>query len=373
MLPGGFHRRKGVVARAVLTGIISVLGLGIHRTRAEEPPSKDVSVRMETGVATNATAGPDSDVLWVDRANDRVFRALERPVEIFDGWFATAEEKEENRRLRNSTFLVRLNLDVREEGGPQFTFEPDFKLDFYLPHLNRRLHLTARSADIDDLPDRDPGEQDDDYLVGVDVRGQNRFWRGFYLGGGAKLRTLPQPYVATGWHRSFRVSNLTVTPHQRLYWAGDDGFGEVTTLRLRRPIGSYLLASATTGGKWAEDTAGFEWSQSAQLDWYWRGNRQPGLQRTPRLGLKGVVFGHKSGTGVIDKYRIETPFRYPLRKQWLIGNVAPFVDFPNARHWEAIFGVRFALDIHFDGSARPRATESAGAGDDIPDPEFDDP
>ncbi len=160
-------------------------------------------------------------------------------------------------------------------------------------------------------------------------------------------------------------------PHQRLYWAGDDGFGEVTTLRLQHPLGGYLIAGSTSGVKWSEDTFGVQGSQSADLDWYWRGNRQPGLNRTPRLGLKGVIFGHKSSTGIVDKYRVETPFRHPLRKQWLIGNIIPFVEFSNDHHWDAAYGVWFALDIFFDGSARPRPAPLVTDAEEIPDPEFD--
>lgn len=356
-----------------LAGALACLCLAVGCARGDDTPAENGPGAVQTGVATNAMAAEDGDVIWLDRVNDAVFRILERPVEIFDGWFATAEEREENRRLRNSTFRVRLNLEVREEGGTDFSFQPDLKLDFYLPHLNRRLHLVARSADIDDLPDRDPSEQDDEYLVGLASSGRTGFWRGFYLGGGGKIKSSPQPYATVGWRRSFRISKLRITPHQRLFWAGDDGFGELTTLQLQHPVGGYLLAGTTSGAKWSEDTFGVQWSQSAQLDWYWRGNRQPQLDRTPKLGVKGVVFGRKSSSGVIHKYRIETPFRYPLRKKWLLGNLIPFVEFPNDRDWEATYGVWFALDIYFDGSARPRPVPLVSDEVDIPDPEFDEP
>jgi len=355
----------------MLAGLLACLYLAVCSARADDTPPVKGTNAVRTEVITNTNTAADTNVLWIDRVNDAVFRVLERPVEVFDGWFATAKEKEENRRIRNSTFRVRLNLDVRDEGGVHFSFQPDFKLDFYLPHLNRRLHLVARSADVDDLPDRDPAEQDDEYLVGLGSSRETGIFRGFYLGGGGKFKAPPQPYAATGWRRTFRIADLRITPHQRLYWAGDDGFGEVTSLYLQHPVGRYFLAGTTSGAKLSEDTFGVQWSQSAFLDWYWRGNQQPKLDRTPKLGVKGVVSGHKSSSGVVDKYRIETPFRYPLRKKWLIGNVIPYVEFPNDRHWEATYGVWFALDIYFDGSARPRPVPLVSDEEDIPDPEFD--
>jgi len=357
----------------ILVGIIACLCLVEHCARADELPAKTTPDAVRTEIITNANTFADTNVLWIDRVNDAVFRILERPVELFDGLFATAKEREENQRLRNSTFRVRLNMEMREEGGLDFSFQPDFKLDFYLPHLNRRLHLVARSADIDDLPDQHPAEQDDEYLVGLASSGQTGFWRGFYLGGGVKIKSSSQPYATVGWHRSFRISGLRITPHQRFFWAGDDGFGEITTLGLQHPVGSYLITGTTSGAKWSEDTIGVQLSQSAYLDWYWRGNQRPNLDRTPKLGLKGVVLGHKSSSGIVDKYRIETPFRYPLRKKWLVGNIMPFVEFPNDRDWNATYGVWFALDIYFDGSASPRPVPLVSGEDDTPDSAFDEP
>jgi len=327
--------------------------------------------RAETNTVASV-ADPANDEpadAWVDRMNDVVFRMFERPVEILDGWFATAKEKEENQRLRNSTFRLRLNLEIREESGAQFSFEPDYTLDFHLPHLNRRMHFLVRSTDIDDLPDETPSEEENSVLVGVGTSVSSPFWGGFSIGGGVKVRTPLEPYVSAGWRREMRAGELSLIPQQRVFWSGDDGFGELTTLRLIRPMGERVLALTTTGVKWGEQTPGVEWSQSAMLRWYWRGYKRRDLNRHPMLGLKGVLRGHKSGEFEMDAYRAESILRYPLRKRWLFLDIIPFVEWKPANQWRATPGIWVALDIFFDGSAVTRPV--ALSGEDYPALELD--
>ena len=328
-------------------------------------------VRADTNISASAADTPDGKpVDWrIDRMNEAVFRILERPVDAFDGWFASKEEKGENERLRNSTFRVRLNFEMRADGGLEFSFKPDYTVDLYLPHLNRRLHLLVRSTDIDDLSDKAPDEEEKGTLVGLGASRTNKYWGDFSLGVGMKVQIPPEPYVGAGWRRPMHAGNLIITPQQRVFWQGDDGFGELTKLQLAHPIRQRTLSVATSGAKWGEHTSGVEWSQSALLGWYWRGYQRRELNRHPMLGLKGVVQGHTGGQLATDVYRIESVLRYPLRKKWMFVDFIPFVEWTRSNHWNTTPGVWVALDFFFDGSAVTRASEMKG--EDYPALEFD--
>jgi hypothetical protein len=329
----------GFVAAILFAGALAVAG--------EVPPGS-----VPASVVT--TNEPPDD--WMDNANDAVHQTLEKPVKWFDNLFAP--DKQENERIQNSTFRTKFVLGVKEYQGTEVSFAPTFTMDLYLPHLDRQFHLLLRSDNPDELPDRDPVQEDSSPLLGLGVARDAGPWGDFSVNGGVKIGSLPQPYGETAWRRIFQVGDLRIVPRERLFWIGGEGFGELTTLRLVRPIGSQLIADARSGALWSETTDGVEWSQSLGVGWFWQGYDPRRVIRSPMVGVKGVIFGHKNGSGVIDRYRVQGLFRYRLHRDWLFVDVVPYVDFPNDHDWNAVPAVLVALDIFWDGPRQRTQTET---------------
>ncbi|MBN1512132.1 MAG: hypothetical protein JXB13_08965 [Phycisphaerae bacterium] len=322
-------------------------------TNAPPAPLGDRDASLDAAaVVTN-----DSADTWLDRANDAVYRALEVNVERVDGLFAA--EGEQVQRVRNSKLRVKLHTRIEERGGPDVSLEPDASVDLYLPHLSRRLNLALRSTDIDELPGVDPTEEDSSWLLGV-VRTTGRKRAGdLTWGAGAKLKPAPEPYATIGARREFDGIPWYVTPAQKVFWSGDEGFGELTSLSVERLLGPRSGAVSTSAAKWTEETDGVEWEQSVLLAFFPRGYVRSRRNRQHTVGLKGSVFGHKSGSGVVDRYRVQLGWRRPLRRRWLYLDVVPGVDFDREKDWDELVWIRFGLEVFFDGSVRTEGKEAA--------------
>jgi len=306
-----------------------------------------VDVVQETG--TNGVASHAVEDIWMDRANDAVFNAVEGRVDWFDDLFA--QDRNENRRLRNSRFRTKLHVRVEERGGPEVSVEPDATADLYLPNLSRRLSLVVRSTDIDELPGVDPTKEDTSWLMGVArTVTRKRLWDVTW-GIGAKLNPAPEPYATIRARRLFDSAPWYVTPDQKVFWSGDEGFGELTALGVEREIGPRTAVFSTSAERWTEETQGVEWEQSLLAAFYPDGYRRGRGNRQHSAGIRGTVFGHKSGSGVVDLYRAQVVWRYPLRRQWLYLDVVPGLDFASEDDWDETAWIRFGLEVYFGDSA----------------------
>lgn len=306
--------------------------------------------RAGPGAKADRVAGDVDDASWLDRANDAVFQTLERGVDRLDGLFARGDEASTG--IRNSTFRVKLHTRVEERGGARVTLEPDATADLYLPHLSRSLRLVVRSTDVDELPGVDPTQEDASWLLGVARTLGSGGLRHVVLGGGLKLKPSPEPYASMVARRTFEADPWYVTPAQKVFWSGDEGFGELTSLAVERVTGPRTGILSTSAARWTEKTKGLEWEQSLLLAFFPRGYTRSRRDRQHLFGLKGSVFGHKSGSGVVDLYRVELGWRRPLRREWLYLDVVPGLDFKRDEGWDEVVWIRFGLEVFFDGSAR---------------------
>jgi hypothetical protein len=292
----------------------------------------------------------------LERANAAVFETLEGGVTWVDGFFAPKEQEKEKerRRVKNSEFSVKLHMRVEAQGGADVSIEPDASADLELPNLSRKVKLVVRSSDIDELPGVDPTEEENSWLVGL-ARSKTRKRGGeISLGAGAKLNPAPEPYLAINARKPLVERPWHAVPRQRLFWRGDDGFGELTVLNLGRELSTHVGAMSSSAAKWTEESEGVEWDQSLSLAYFPGGHTYRRQRRQHYIGVKGIVFGHKRGSGVVDKYRAQLIWRYPLRKKWLYLDVVPGIDFKNDEDWDETPWIRFGLQVYFDGSAGRR-------------------
>jgi hypothetical protein len=103
---------------------------------------------------------------------------------------------------------------------------------------------------------------------------------------------------------------------------------------------------------WSETTQGVEWSAFVDLGYYSTLFRYRGLSdQDIHSGLvwEGVVFGHKSGSGIVDGYRTGVVWRIPLYRKFAYLNLNPDVRFFNDRDWDAEPGIVVGMDFMFWG------------------------
>jgi hypothetical protein len=108
--------------------------------------------------------------------------------------------------------------------------------------------------------------------------------------------------------------------------------------------------------RWTEYSNGVEWSQSGTIAYVWRllreEDRGRGVRRetTSRgIGIRGIAFGHKAGSGIVDKYRLSLVYRQPIYKKWLYMEIAPQMEWRNDRDWDPVPILTFGLDALFWG------------------------
>jgi hypothetical protein len=291
---------------------------------------------------------------WAENVNAAVFETLEGGVQWVDGLFVD-KDKPRRRKLRNSEFSTKLHIRVAEEGGPTVDVEPDATADLYLPNLNRKLKLLVRSSDVDELPGVDPTTEDNAWLVGVGGSLTRKRHAYVTWSTGLKLNPVPEPYTSIRARRQLAVAPWYVLPSQKVFWRGDDGFGELTSLTVGRELGTHMGTISTSAAKWTEVSDGVEWEQSLSLLHFPGGYTRRKQRRQHYVGVKGSVFGHKTGSGVVDLYRAQLTWRYPLRKKWLYLDIIPGLDFENEDDWDEVPWIRFGLEMYFDGSAGRRA------------------
>lgn len=283
----------------------------------------------------------------MDWAHDWIFLITQRSVAWADTYFV--KEDEERKPIPVSRFDIAMEIRYRDEAsGPEWTIEPDFNISVNLPNLEHKFQFYVTSESVDQLPGVDPSERSGDGRIGF-----RRTVGPFVPSIGLKIKTPPELFAETKFQWAMEWKGLQVYPLQKFYWESDDGFGMLSTLTMDKWNGRTVFRSSTAG-KWAEDTIGVEWEQTFYVLYARRMIRQIKLERRASgrdlamgTGLRLSIFGHKSGSGVIDLYRITAPTKIPMWRDWLYFVVAPELMFRNIDDWQDIPGVKFGFQAIF--------------------------
>lgn len=287
----------------------------------------------------------------LDYLHDNVPRRLHEPVRTVDEYFAVDPDQREvvpQTKLRLRFFTEMVQGDDFDLG-----LEPDFELDVELPNLKNKMRVFVETARENSLPGTDLGEREDN---GVNIGARRMFEdAAISADAGVRVRWLPEAFARVSWRPDWWVGNWKITPEQRVYWESDDGFGELTSLRLQRWIGEHHggVFQSTTAGKWTEKDEAYKWEQTlrlgrirALLDEDKRG-RNIGFDDTARAyGIRYSVFGTE---GIVTEHRVQIGWRAPLYQKWIFYEVAPGVEWKEEDDFDIAYRLNIGVDILFWG------------------------
>ena len=279
----------------------------------------------------------------MDWAHDWIFLLTQRSVEWMDTLFI--EKGEDPLPIPVSRFDIRLEIRHRDEvNEAEWDVEPDFNISVTLPNLEDTFQLYFTSTAVDQLPGLDPSEREADPRIGIRQK-LGPFTPSF----GLKVEAPPELYTNIKFQCAKEWRGVQFYPLQKFFWQSDTGFGMLGSIAFDKWSGRKLFRSLTAG-TWGEETLGVEWKQSF-LFMYARKmirevlfeRRAGGQDLAMGFGLRASVFGHKSGSGIIDRYRLTAPIKIPMWREWLYLVIAPELEFRNEDDWQSIPGVKFGF------------------------------
>ena len=341
--------------------LVVVLLMGPARTGAEalsEAARAAGTPRRTNGV--NAASGEAPHI--VDRWQQRGSRGLLRTVERIDWYFdqALAADAMERSRVFDRYFGDRSVADERTGSRLRLSGEvglvegeaPDFAARYSarlnLPRLRHRAQLI-----VDNLP------QDEDVLEAIDDQStrDNRFAgeddrsariQVVVLEGlagrlsadaGLRFRSEVVPrFRLSGRLRSGRYP-WSFRLRERVFWQSDDGFGEKTSLGVRRMIGRQALAGLSGSALWSETSAGVEFGITGEVGTV--------LTQRTRIGVRAAVAWQTRPDAVVQEYALRLPLHYDVYRDWLDLLIEPGINFPDELDYEAEWLVTVRLDFMF--------------------------
>ena len=280
-----------------------------------------------------------------DLLHARAFSAMQRQAYRLDGLFASDEEPRE--RVRTSRFRIGMFGEIVDSTDVTLRFDPEFDIKLHLPSAQRRLNLFITTEGLDELPGMDPTDRVGALRIGL----ARAFGRYFEADTGARLNWPPEVFVRARWRTRWNAANWQLYPESSVFWQSDEGFGTKGAFSADRWSGRSLFRTAT-GVKLTERSDGVEWDETLSIGYAFEllderklGQRARGRDIARGGGVRYTIGGHDDGPFLIDEHRVTLFYRFPLRKRWLYGVIAPEVSFHNARDWEAEPGIKFGLDM----------------------------
>ena len=265
---------------------------------------------------------------------------LRGAVDRVDSFFAGGVEADVI-PSRPSRFLIGIDTVIEDDDDLQYNVDLELEADVHLPLTDRRLGLFLHSSLPDELPGEDPDDTEGALVAGLRRTLGLRRLPYLDFSAGLKVRTPPVGVLNIRTQREFTPGRWKIVPPWRGFWLSDDGFGELQSLRIDRWTKKNLLLRSNSAAKWTEESDGVEWEQSFLLALCRRGTFR-NLDRG--TGVRYQVFGHKSGSGVVDKHRVSLIYRRAVWRPWLYVRMGPEIAWENEDGWGSVPAFRIGVD-----------------------------
>lgn len=290
---------------------------------------------------------PTGVVQKLDRAHDWTFMKLNSTVNRFDEILGGTDPFQGSET--NSEFRLTLYTEVKNGHANEFSIDPDFSVDLNLPRIDRRFHVFVNNFAPDSMPGESPVDQKRSTFIGVKHSIDWAKKLGFDTAAGVKWRLPPVAFGQVQLSRKIEEGKWMIEPKQTVFWfSDDDGFGEKTALTVEYWHNPRSFTRSATGARWTEGTEGLEWSHVLGEGYILKGDRYDMIKT---IGTRFVATGHKSGSGVMDTYRVDITWRAPLWKDWLFYIINPEVTWKDSDDWESTRTLIVGVDMYFSGSS----------------------
>lgn len=251
----------------------------------------------------------------------------------------------------NESYL-RVGFATESEYGNPAQLKPEarFRLDVPTAEKKFRLVLESESDELIPLSERRRDRAlTEDQRTNTDATGALRFLTD--LGDsinlnndlGIRLRFPPDAFWRVRARGNWQLANQwRMTLGQRFYYFHVSGWGERSSLSLRRPIldGWQFVSSAEAA--WVHSDRNFELSQTFSL--FKRLNSRATLN--PRFGVLGESNPNWRTTSLFA----DLTYRYRLYDNWLYGEVIPAVEFPREYNFKDRASLILRIELFFSGN-----------------------
>lgn len=276
----------------------------------------------------------------IDRYHAGISDKIWRYVRSFDAYLAGRDIPD-----KPTGSWVRLIPRVEVEDRQGMKIGATFKSRIVLPHLPERLELVADNLPRGILPGKDVAPDIKDSVnAGLRWKMLRRDLSWIDVDGGVNLKPWPSPFLRLNMSHVFVLSDvlsLELSQEGFLY-VNDDGFGEITALKLTRALAPGCYARMITAATWSEITDGVEWEQTGKVVW------SLGHHRT--LEPCFSVFGHVDSVSLMDNYRFYVTYRWNAFRPWLFFSMTPQISFPREYDYQITPMLRFCVEINWHDS-----------------------
>jgi len=286
----------------------------------------------------------DPEYSWVDDYYDKTNIYVHGFVFKADD-FLGDEQLEDLPTLKRSRFNLAIDTKFEDREGLKFNFDLDFRADIKLPKTRERLGIFVNTSNLDELPGEDPGDVENSVLLGLEAVSLFKQIPFVNFYGGVRVSLNPAVFTGVNIQPHFTWVNFQIIPQQKVFWfSNDTGLGGLTALRMEwKPKDGFLLRSLSAA-RYSDETLGIEWEQSFLFGFSPRGSLK---NLDTGHAIKLSAFGHKTGSGIVDYYRIYYLYRRNIFKKWLFIQLGPEARFRNEDDWKISPGFRIGFDMLF--------------------------
>lgn len=287
---------------------------------------------------------------WFDRTHSYLTSMLCQPSVWFDGFFGQHRAGED---WAGSLVRWRGSIRLDEQEGSEYSSE--FRAQFRLPKMNKKVKLVITSESGDDQSSSHPDEDPYDLgPAGTDVGEESRTTAGlrYYLtdtrkmrinaGVGLKLGSSVQPYVRFRLRYTEPLGSSTLLRFiPSAIWLRDEGINRSMRIDLERRLSEDTLLRASQSFAREELTPGIQWG--SVLTFYDR------LSSAMVMALQAGIRGDTYPDNRIERYRLSARFRSNFLREWLFMEIEPEYYWPRDDQgaYHLYRAITFSLEMQF--------------------------
>ncbi|MDF3130975.1 hypothetical protein P0Y35_17325 [Kiritimatiellaeota bacterium B1221] len=312
--------------------------------------------------ASRGEGGGDSENM-VDKAHGSISDYIIESVDGFDqnlDRLLTPEEMERSRTfdrffgdrsLEETDSRAQIRLGVGAEWSEIDGFDLDLKFSgkVDLPRTENRLKFVFDNLNEDDdtlaafkkreslspaLQENDPGGS-----ASIQASLGEIFNIKFTADAGLDFNPEPVPKFKFTGRVPWMWGETEYAFSQRVFWSSDDGFGEKTSLDIKRFFGENFFMKSSTAGIWSERSEGVDLGQTFFFRYL--------LRKQTTMGIILGAQGHTEPEANMDLYLIRFPFRKPIYHNWIFLVIEPGVDYPEDHGWQFSPLIQVKTEFYF--------------------------
>ncbi len=224
----------------------------------------------------------------------------------------------------------------------------DFSARIELPRTRERLQLIVDSIDREDLPvealdrfrPREDPDREDDTSVFLRLRALHHLLFHLDWDVGMSFRPEPTPRTRLRAQRAFDHDPWHYVLRQDGFWRSDDGFGERSSLEIRRMLDASSFIRSNSAVLWSETSRGAE---PGQILGYYRAFEN----NHETVGLEGGFFAVSHPNLQMDRYIVRVPYRRQIWRPWFFFRIEPAVDFARENNFKYNPRIVFQIEAFF--------------------------